>query len=325
MPLKLVKRHSQRNWYIRGSIRGITVDKSTLTDNEAAAEAIRIKEENRILNRSIFGEKASLMFVEAAVQYMEQGGESRFLQPIVEYFKGRRLSEISQAEIDTAARSIYPNAGPATLNRQVYTPISAILKLGARRKWCDLILIDRPKQPKGRVRWLTITEAERLVSCSPIHLKPLLRFLFGTGARVSEALALQWSEVDLSRAQVVFLETKNGDRRGIPLPASVVADLANLKSRIGPVFLTNRGIPYMTKDASGGQIKKAFASACRSARVNNFTPHDCRHTFATWHYSKHRNIAELMQICGWKSPNMAMRYAHVNVENLLAGVNALGW
>jgi hypothetical protein len=81
MSLRLVKRHGQLNWYIRGSVRGIAVDKSTLTDNEATTDAIRIKEENRLLNRSVFGEKASVSFVEAAVQYMEQGGETRFLQP----------------------------------------------------------------------------------------------------------------------------------------------------------------------------------------------------------------------------------------------------
>jgi integrase len=325
MSLKLVKRHGQRNWYIRGTVRGVSVDKSALTNNEAAAEAIRIKEENRILNRTIFGEKASVTFTEAAVHYMEQGGETRFLNPIIQHFKGRKLSGIGQVDIDAAALSIYPSAGSATLNRQIYTPISAVLKLGARRQWCDLILIDRPRQPKGRVRWLSIEDAGLLVNCASDHLRPLLRFLFGTGARMSEALALQWSEVDLKRSMVVFLETKNGDRRGVPLPASVVADLANLKHRVGPVFLTNKGNPYAARDASGGQVKTAFASACRKASITDFTPHDCRHTFATWHYAKHRNIPELMQICGWKSSNMAMRYAHANVENLLPGVNALGW
>jgi integrase len=325
MSLKLVKRHGQRNWYIRGSVRGIAIDKSTLTDNEAAADAIRIKEESRLLNRSVFGEKASVLFVEAAVQYMEQGGETRFLQPIIDYFKGSKLADISQVDIDAAARAIYPSAAPATINRQIHTPISAILKMGAKRKWCDSVTIERPTQPKGRIRWLRIDEAERLVECAADHLKPLLRFLFGTGARISEALALQWSDVDLKKCHAIFQDTKNGERRGVPLPASVVASLSNLKHRVGPVFLTNKGKPYLVKSDGGGQVKKAFATACRRAAITDFTPHDCRHTFATWHYAKHRNIAELMQICGWKSPNMALRYAHANVENLLDGVNALGW
>ena len=151
MSLKLVKRHGQRNWYIRGSVRGIAVDKSTLTDNEATADAIRIKEENRLLNRSVFGEKASVSFVEAAVQYMEQGGETRFLQPIIDYFKGRKLADIGQVDIDAAARAIYPSAAPATINRQIHTPISAILKLGAKRKWCDSVTMSGQPSPRGEL------------------------------------------------------------------------------------------------------------------------------------------------------------------------------
>jgi integrase len=58
--------------------------------------------------------------------------------------------------------------------------------------------------------------------------------------------------------------------------------------------------------------------------ITDFTSHDCRRTFATQPYAKHQNTAELMLICRWKSPNMALRSAHENVENLLDGVYALG-
>ena len=86
-------------------------------------------------------------------------------------------------------------------------------------------MIERPAQPKGRVRWLTFEEAEQLVdACSP-HLRPLVMFLLGTGARMSEALYLEWREVDLAAAHVTFLDTKNGEHRGVPLHARLVNEL----------------------------------------------------------------------------------------------------
>jgi integrase len=139
---------------------------------------------------------------------MEQGGERRFIKPLLDHFGGKPLSEIGQAEIDRAARLLYPGAKPATVNRQVYTPVSAILRHAHKRGLCDLSELERPKQPKGKVRWLRPEEAERLIAaCSP-HMKPLVAFLFYTGARVSEALYLHWRDVDLSRAHVVFTDTK---------------------------------------------------------------------------------------------------------------------
>jgi len=60
-----------------------------------------------------------------------------------------------------------------------------------------------------------------------IGLQPALygrsvTFLFYTGARIGEALWLDWRNIDLQRAQVQFLDTKNGSDRGVPLHPSLV-------------------------------------------------------------------------------------------------------
>jgi hypothetical protein len=105
----------------------------------------------------------------------------------------------------------------------VYTPTSAVLYHAARRGWCDRPIIGRPKQPKGRVRWLEPAEAEKLTAACANHLQLLVIFLLYTGARVGEALYLDWVNVDLEARHVQFLQTKNGEARGIPLHARVVA------------------------------------------------------------------------------------------------------
>jgi integrase len=77
--------------------------------------------------------------------------------------------------------------------------------------------------------------------------------------------------------------------------------------------------------SAGGRIKKAFAGACRRAGIKQFTPHDCRHTWATWHYAQNRDLLALQKLGGWKSLAMVTRYAHVNVDELAHTIDNLPW
>jgi len=111
-------------------------------------------------------------------------------------------------------------------------------------------------------------EAERLIEASARHLRPLVIFLLGTGARVGEALWLDWANVNLDNRQVTFPKTKNGEARSVPLHGRVVDALAALPRRNGEVFLTDEGKPYArpTREAdtsAESRIHTAFASACR--------------------------------------------------------------
>jgi integrase len=327
MPLKLKRRPNRPHWYIFGTVRGVSIRESTGVDDQKAAEAIRAQREWEIIQRSVFGAEATATFVGAAVSYLESGGERTYLKPIIARIGSMPLAKIDQAMIERTARALYPNASLATRNRQAFTPIAAVLNHAAKRGLCARRVIERPEQPKGRIRWLTFEEAERLLdACSP-HLRPLVMFLLGTGARLSEALYLEWREVDLPGAHVVFLDTKNGEPRGVPLHSRLLAELRALRRRTGAVFRTNTGLAYAQKEGGGGQIKTAFRGACRRAGIADFSPHDCRHTWATWHYSANRDLVALMKLGGWKSERMVLRYAHVNVSQLAPSIDAglAGW
>src|SRR5262245_22568278 len=70
--------------------------------------------------------------------------------------------------------------------------------------------------------------------------------------------------------------------------------------------------PRPLDDHSAGTcIKTAFSGACKRAGITNFTPHSCRHTWATWHYAANRDLIVLMRLGGWNSERMGLRYAHV--------------
>jgi hypothetical protein len=44
------------------------------------------------------------------------------------------------------------------------------------------------------------------------------------------------------------------------------------------------------------------------------TPHDLRHTWASWHYALHRDLLRLKQDGGWSSVVLVERYAHLVPE-----------
>lgn len=331
MPLKVIKgRHGSPNYYLRGSVRGFYVDESTGTDKKREAEEIRAKREAELLEQSIHGVRAVATFARAAANYLERGGERRYLEPILQHFGMKRLSEIDQASIDACAVKLKPRAANSTVNRQIYTPVSAVLKHAHERNMCDRVIVKRPKQPKGKTRWLSLLEAEKLIAdCSP-HLAPLVIFLLYTGCRIREALYLEWAEIDLERSHVSICKTdlrgtKNGEDRGIPLHSQAAFALSRIKGRDGIVFRRPDGQPYMLKDTldGGGQIKTAFKAACRRAGLRGVTPHTLRHTWASWYYRETHDLDSLMKLGGWKSLTMVMRYTHMNANENVQKINAL--
>lgn len=346
MPLKLVRDRKNPDdglWYVRGTVRGRRIEESAGTRDKKRAEEFKARREAELLDEAIHGRAAVATFAHAVASYLEFGGEGRFMTPLLRHFGSTKLSKVDQVAIDTCAKTLYPAGKNSTLIRQVYTPISAVLQHAAARGMCTPITIERPSPPKGKTRWLTVDEAGRLVAACSDHLRPIVLLMLYTGARVSEALYLDWAQVDLSTGQVIYLDTKNGEDRGVPLHPSVIAALARSNRREGPVFLNHKGEPYEEKDGEGGQIKTAFRGATRRAGLGKWiegerkdkagkpvkrwatdvTPHTCRHTWATWFYAQHRDIRQLMELGGWKQISMVVRYTHVNVSNHAPSIAAL--
>ena len=159
----------------------------------------------------------------------------------------------AQDHLDKAARAILgENAKPATRNRAVITPHNAILRHASRRGWCVRPDFERPVMPEGKTRWLTPGEAEALIAGASPHLKPLLRFFLCTGARGSEALDLEWSDVDLAERGLCSGVTKNGKDRFARLPPAAVIALSNLPGREGAVFRRDDGAALHQPRATRG-------------------------------------------------------------------------
>lgn len=347
MPIKVVPRHGTSTLYLRGTIRGQRVFESTGTSDEERAEIIRAKREAELWNSSVFGAKAVVSFARAVQSYLEEAPRGQRdkdrISKLLRHFGTRRLADIGQDSLAAAYQAILrdgKDASPAAKLRGVLAPLRAILEHAAVMGWCDRPAFKVPKQQKVVTSYLKPAQATALVQAATPHLRPLLVFLLGTGCRLSEALELDWDAVDLRGARCV-VQQKQGDERDVDLPPVVLAALWSLAHREGPLFRPKRrGAPAVKARETGavsyadhgrtygGQIKTAWATACRKAGLPgrwhewtdrrgepkrawrpDFTPHDCRHTWATWHYCIHRDLLRLKEDGRWSTVAMVERYA----------------
>ena len=203
-------------------------------------------------------------------------------------------------------------------------PLRAILRHAHRRGWCDAPVFEIPRRPEGRTHYLLPHEANRLIAAGAPHVRPLLLFLLSTGARMSEAIELDWRDLDLKGRRAIFWRTKTGKRRVASVPPRAVAALAALSHREGPVFRWEttarlngtkplRIHTYADRGREeGGHIRTAWKGAIRRAGLDpNMTPHDLRHTWASWHYALNRDLLALKIEGGWSSVALVERYAHL--------------
>lgn len=79
----------------------------------------------------------------------------------------------------------------------------------------------------------------------------------------------------------------------------------------------------MRSVGGGGRIDPGFGGACRRAGIETFSPHDRRHTWATWHHAQNRDVKALMDLGGWRSVVMVMRCTHVNTKHPRANIDLL--
>src|SRR5262249_43154267 len=101
-----------------------------------------------------------------------------------------------------------------------------------------------------------------------------------------------------------------GKRRVAKLPPRVIAALAELPHREGRVFRHQRGDYTVGEHRAGGEFRSAWLTAIRRAGLDpKFTPHVCRHTWATWHYALNKDLLGLKAEGGWGSVSMVERYA----------------
>jgi len=304
MPLNVRRRKGSPFWQIKGTVAGERVRQSSGTPDKQTAQEEAARIEREIWKRHQYGEVATATFAEAVNLYLDQGGEGRFLLPLLNHFGKEHLAKITPGRIRTAASVLYPDAGAATWNRQVITPARSVVNCAHDSGLCPPIRVRQFKAPKpvrqaiGRA-WL---DTFRSGATSP-YLRALSLFMFQTGARIGEAVKLSPGDLNLQDRRATFGTTKNDEPHEAVLTLEMVLELANLPPKNGLVF------GYGSRQSVYGP----WRTACKRARIDYIPPHQAgRHSFATEMMIRNRvDLATTGKLGNWKSLRLlAENYLH---------------
>ena len=236
---------------------------------------------------------------------------------------GLMLSEISPAQIAECRDRLLTTPSRRGKRRSPATAVRYLAALShaysvALREWGwvnenPLRRIVKPKEPRGRVRFLDEAERDGLLQACRESNNPLLYSIvvlaIATGMRRGELMALQWSQVDFSRQTITLHETKNGERRVIPLVGHALHLLLALQQRCRTDTALVFPSPTVQKPVD---ITKAWKNAVARAGLQDFRFHDLRHTAASYLAQGGATPLDIAAVLGHKTLAMVKRYAHLS-------------
>ncbi|WP_188195032.1 site-specific tyrosine recombinase XerD [Nonomuraea sp. SYSU D8015] len=183
-----------------------------------------------------------------------------------------------------------------------------------------------PRQPRRLPKAITVDEVERLIAASgpdgaPLTLRnrALLEVLYGTGARISEAVGLA---VDDLEDDQVRLRGKGGRVRIVPLGRYARSALDAYLVRARPGLLAHgRGTPAVFLNARGGRLTRQGAwevlqAAAERAGLAGISPHVLRHSFATHLLDGGADVRVVQELLGHASVTTTQVYTLVTVDKL---------
>ena len=210
--------------------------------------------------------------------------------------------------------------GPATVKR--YLAVLSHACTIAVKEWAWIEMnpvqnVTKPKEPRGRVRYLSDDERESLLKAckasSNEYLYLIVVIALSTGMRKSEIINLKWSQVDVKKERIILTETKNDERRAVPLSGHAL-DLIKSHAKVRSL---NTDYLFPARKPRGKSdvpidIRVPWLAVLKKAKIEDFHFHDLRHSTASYLAMNGASLAEIAEILGHKTLQMVKRYAHLS-------------
>lgn len=192
--------------------------------------------------------------------------------------------------------------------------------------------LPNPRLPKTHPKVLNVDQAVHLVQTnvapSPEGLRDqaLLELLYGSGLRISEALGLDFSCLDLDRG-VARVLGKGRKERIVPLTAPSVERLRRYLEQRGAfcpaaseqaVFLGRRGRRLTRRQAD--RVVKSMALA--SGVPSGISPHTLRHSFASHMLQAGADLRSVQELLGHARISTTQRYTHLDLAQIMKTYDA---
>ena len=188
----------------------------------------------------------------------------------------------------------------------------------------------RPAAPPRRLpKAITVDDVERLLEAagyartSLAHRdRALLELLYGTGARISEAVGLDVDDLDLTD-NTVLLKGKGGKQRRLPVGSYAAKAVSTYLVQARPELVAaGRGTPRLFLNARGGPLSRQSAwvvlrsAAERAGLTTEISPHTLRHSFATHLVEGGADVRVVQELLGHASVTTTQIYTLVTVDRL---------
>ncbi len=185
--------------------------------------------------------------------------------------------------------------------------------------------VSKPREPRGRVRFLSDEERKRLLEAckqsSNEYLYIVVVLALSTGMRLGEIMGLKWSDIDLDRGCITLHETKNGERRLVPLQG--LALKLTRSFRVSRYFCSLQLFPSKSNFKKSMDLRFPWKIALKQAGIKDFRFHDLRHSAASYLAMNGATLSEIAGVLGHKTLSMVKRYAHLSEEHKKDVVNRM--
>ncbi|MDR7927323.1 site-specific integrase [Acidithiobacillus thiooxidans] len=232
-------------------------------------------------------------------------------RPIAKMF----LASIRGRDVAAAVRDMEAE-GKASNTIRLHLALLSHLFTIARKEWGmealsnPVELVRKPRLPQGRDRRLVGDEETRLLdTCQAINteLASIVNIAIETAMRQGEIMGMTWDKVDLKRQTVTLEDTKNGEKRVVPLTTKATQILRDLPRNMGGKVWT-----YTPDGMSTG-----YKRAVKRAGIKGLTFHDLRHEATSRLFEKGLGLMQVAAITGHKNMQMLKRYTHLKPEDLV--------
>lgn len=246
--------------------------------------------------------------------------DEKIAELLKKYFGTKFLHEITTLDVERFKTARIKEVSAATVNRAL-----AVLKSMFNRAIAWGRTKDNPckavkmfKENNQRLRFLEKEEIKTLISKCSDHLRPIVIVALNTGMRKSEILGLKWHHIDIERNIIHLLDTKNGEKREVPMNDIVKKTIVSVPKNPDSayIFCTKKGEPY-------GDVRKSFFTALKDSDIIGFHFHDLRHTFASQLVMAGVDLNTVRELLGHKSLEMTLRYSHLSPDHKKRAVDVL--
>lgn len=186
-----------------------------------------------------------------------------------------------------------------------------------------------PKQDKRLPKPISVDAVTRLIDAAGMNEPPLgprdaalVEVLYGTGARISEALGLDVDDIDMA-GQAVRLFGKGRKERIVPLGSYAIDAIDSYLVRARPALAQKgRGTPRLFLNTLGRPLSRQSAwaviqdAADRAGIADHISPHTLRHSYATHLLSGGADVRVVQELLGHSSVTTTQIYTAVTIDTL---------